>query len=173
MVDIIDDEDTREHTGSNPSPISNNESAEMDSSVEQLLGLDLKFQALYKMKEQIGKGSYGTVWTAWSVSEPEKVYAVKVIDRSKLKKKDVDSVFREVEILNELQDLPHVIPLIEFVQDLKSLYVVQFYAKGGDLFRRLSERQVFTEKDARDIAVTLFETLEVMHVKHKIVSATA
>lgn len=122
------------------------------------------------MQTQFSSGSYGTVWTANPVADPERVVAVKLIDRSKLKKKkDFDSVFREVEILRELQELPHVIPLVDFLPEPNFLYVVQFYAKGGDLFRRLSERQVFTEKDARDIAVTLFETLEVMHNKHNIV----
>jgi serine/threonine protein kinase len=47
--------------------------------------------------------------------------------------------------------------------------MVQFYAQGGDLFRRLTQRKQFTEKDARDIAVILFQTLEDMHTKYHIV----
>jgi serine/threonine protein kinase len=143
--------------------------SELEGSVEGLLGLNLQFKALYTMKTQFSQGSYGTVWTVSPVSNPDETYAVKVIDRTKLKKKDDDSVFREVQILKELQEIPHVIPLIEFLEEPKHLYVVQFYAKGGDLFRRLSDRKVYTEKDARDIATTLFETLDVMHTKHSVV----
>ena len=128
-----------------------------------------KFQSKYKLIQQFSSGSYGTVWEASPVSDSEKVYAVKIIDRSKLKKKDDESVFREVEIMRELQDLPHVIPLIDFLEEPQTLYITLFYARGGDLFRRLSEKQIFTEKDARDIAITLFETLDVMHSKHNVV----
>jgi serine/threonine protein kinase len=165
MVNATKDDD-KDNKG--PITSSDQDNVEMNSA-DSLLGSHLQFQALYKMKTQFSSGSYGTVWTASPVAEPEKVYAVKVIDRSKLKKKDFDSVFREVQILRELQDLPNVIPFIDFLQEPNFVYVVQFYAKGGDLFRRLSERKVFTEKDARDIAVTLFETLELMHNKYNIV----
>lgn len=127
------------------------------------------FANKYKVLEQIAKGSYGTVCTASPVEDPTTVYAVKIIDRTKLKEKDSDAVFREVAILQELQELPHVIPVIDFVEEPTKLYVIQFYAKGGDLFRRLTDRQVFTEKDARDIAVPIFETLQYMHEKHHIV----
>eukprot|EP00934_Nitzschia_sp_Nitz4_P003543 Nitzschia sp. Nitz4//scaffold322_size40381//37364//39639//NITZ4_007570-RA/size40381-augustus-gene-0.59-mRNA-1//-1//CDS//3329547857//3533//frame0 len=127
------------------------------------------YESKYKVIEQIAKGSYGTVCTTSPLDDPETIYAVKIIDRTKLKQKDSDSVFREVAVLRELRELPHVITVIDFIEEPSKLYVVQFYARGGDLFRRLTERQVFTEKDARDIAVPLFETLQYMHDKHHIV----
>lgn len=126
------------------------------------------FEKKYKVMRDIAKGSYGTVKTTSPVNDPETVYAVKIIDRTKLKKKDSDAVFREVEILRELLDLPNVIPIVEFIDEPTKLYVVQVYARGGDLFRRLTERATYTEKNARDIAIILFRTLEVMHTKHNI-----
>jgi calcium/calmodulin-dependent protein kinase I len=130
---------------------------------------DGPFSQKYTVKQEIAKGSYGTVYTTSPVDNPEVVYAVKIIDRSKLKKKDSDAVFREVEILRKLQELAHVIPIIDFVEEPGKLYVIQVYAKGGDLFRRLTERKAYTEKNARDIAIVLFKTLEDMHTKHHIV----
>ena len=38
-----------------------------------------------------------------------------------------------VEELRELQEIPHVIPLVDFVPEAERLYVVQFYARGGDV----------------------------------------
>lgn len=128
-----------------------------------------EFARKYHVIETIAKGSYGTVCTTNPTDDPDTIYAVKIIDKSKLKKKDSDAVFREVAILQELQELPHIIPVIDFVEDPSKLYVVQFYAKGGDLFRRLTEKQAYTEKDARDIAITLFDTLVYMHEKHQVV----
>lgn len=128
-----------------------------------------EFHSLYNMKSQFAKGSFGTVWTASSKSTSGEEYAVKVIDRSSLKEKDRESVFREAQIMKALQDLPHVIPLVDFIVEPNFLYMVQFYARGGDLFHRLTQRKQYTEKDARDIAIVLFETLDDMHTKHKVV----
>ncbi|KAL3894013.1 MAG: hypothetical protein SGARI_007874, partial [Bacillariaceae sp.] len=125
-----------------------------------------EFYRKYDMKNQFAKGSYGTVWTATPKEEPDNEYAVKVIDRTMLKEKDQLSVQREVEVLKELQDLPHVIPLVEFLEEPRYLYMVQFYARGGDLFRRLTKRKQYSELDARNIAVVLFETLDIMHSRN-------
>jgi len=135
--------------------------------VEQQNG-DHEFSALYTMKEQIAKGGYGTVWIANPISDKEKEYAVKVIDRNSLKEKDVQSVFREVEIMKELRAMPHVITIVDFLVETQYLYVVQFYARGGDLFYRLTKRKKYTEKCARDIALVLFQTLDDMHTKYHI-----
>jgi serine/threonine protein kinase len=125
-----------------------------------------EFYCKYNMKNQFAKGSYGTVWVATPKEDPDTEYAVKVIDRTLLKEKDQLSVQREVEVLKELQDLPNVIPLVEFLEEPRYLYMVQFYAQGGDLFRRLTKRQQYSELDARDIAVVLFDTLEIMHSRN-------
>jgi 5'-AMP-activated protein kinase catalytic alpha subunit len=137
--------------------------------VELLLGLNLHFMSLYKVKDKLGQGSYGTVWTAHPIDNEDETYAVKIIDRTKLKKRESEAVYREVEILQALKGLPHVIPIIDFLAEPRTFYVVQLYAKGGDLFQRLTQRKVYTEKDARDIAITLLETLDSMHTKHSIV----
>ena len=129
---------------------------------------DGHFAKKYTVMRDIAKGSYGVVKTARPLADPSMVFAVKIIDRKKLKKKDSDAVFMEVEILRELREVPNVIPIIDFVDEPSTLYVIQVYAKGGDLFRRLSERSTYTEKDARDLGVTLFKTLEIMHDKHNI-----
>ena len=145
----------------------NSECSDYDA-VGELLGLNLDFNALYNFQRQLGQGSYGTVWAASLVSDPKQVYAVKVIDRNNQKKRE-EAVFREVELLQELQDLRHVVPVIDFMVEPQSIYVVQQYARGGDLARRLAEKKFFTEQEVRSIAVTLFETLDVMHTKHAIV----
>ena len=128
------------------------------------------FESKYDKKDEIARGAYGVVYTAHPKDDPEKYYAVKVVDKSKMKKqKDIDAVFREAGYLKELRNLPNVIPFIDFFAEEQFLYVVLSYARGGDLFRRLTERRKFTEKDARDIGLVLFETLNIMHNKHKIV----
>lgn len=128
-----------------------------------------QFKDLYVMHEEVAKGGYGVVWKASPVSNNEEVYAVKVIDRKRLKEKDVQSVFREVEIMQELREMPHVVTIVDFIVETENLYVVQSFAGGGDLFYRLTKKKRYTEHCARDIALVLFQTLDDMHTKHKIV----
>jgi serine/threonine protein kinase len=129
-----------------------------------------KFDKLYKTENEVARGAYGVVFTARPKSDPQKVFAVKVVDKKKMKKqKDIDAVFLEVNYLKELKEIPSVITIHDFIAEERYLYVVLTYAQGGDLFMRLTEKRRFTEKDARDIVLVLFETLEVMHNKHQIV----
>jgi len=128
-----------------------------------------EFGTQYSLTAKIAKGNYGAVWIANPISDVEKEYAVKVIDRSKLKEQDVQAVFREVKIMEELKKNPHVISIVDFVVEPRYLYIVQVYAGGGDLFYRLTQRKQYTEKCARDIAIILFQTLDEMHTKYQIV----
>ena len=131
-----------------------------------------RFTDLYSKEQRLRSGSYGTVYTCKSKSDPNNVtYAVKVMDRSKLKEKKsaTDQVFREVKILHELTqshvpDTPwHIVRLVDFFIDPSYLFIVQHYAKGGDLFDRLTSRRQYTEKDARDVAQNLLEAVLFLH----------
>jgi serine/threonine protein kinase len=146
------------------------ESVQDGEDINRAIRAEGTFAERYNQMDEIARGAYGVVFTATSKSDPEKKYAVKVVDKTKMKKqKDIDAVFREAGFLQELRLLPHVVPIIDFIAEEQNLYVVLAYAKGGDLFHRLTEKRKFTEKDARDIAAVLFETLDVMHMKYSIV----
>jgi calcium/calmodulin-dependent protein kinase I len=130
------------------------------------------FADLYNQEKRLRSGSYGTVYTCRCKRKPEITYAVKIIERSKLKNKDVDSIFREVKILLELtqsssDDAPlHVVQLIDFFIEPSQMYMVQVFAAGGDVYDRLGSRQLYTEKDARGLAQNLIQTIHFLHT-HK------
>ena len=109
---------------------------DVDDSSSTKTSPDSGYYSKYIMKNQFAKGSYGTVWVASPKDDPETEYAVKVIDRSLLKEKDKESVQREVAVLKELQDLPHVIPLVEFllvvVVSLIVLFIMWLCSPRGD-----------------------------------------
>ena len=130
----------------------------------QLLTTDeFAFDDLYEVDEKLRSGSYGTVYKCHHKSEPSTPYAVKIMDKSRMKQKDNANVFRELAILRELRFLDHVISLIDFFQDESQLYMVQVLAEGGDVFDRLSQRQTYTEKDVRDLGLILLETVNSIH----------
>lgn len=128
------------------------------------------FAEMYKKDKCLRSGSYGTVYTCRHKRNPDTTYAVKIMDRTKLKPKDIANVFREVSILNELtqsnssDDTPlHVIQLVDFFVDHSSFYMVQVFAAGGDVFDRLTSRSQYTERDARDLARNLIQTIGYLH----------
>lgn len=124
----------------------------------------LKFEDSYTLTQRLRSGSYGIVFVTRHLGI-EADYAVKVIDRKKLKKKDDDSVFREVDILRQLMDCAGVIRLIDFYESPEKFYVVQEWAQGGDVFDKLAKRTTYTEKDARELSLVLLETMHTMHTR--------
>ena len=70
------------------------------------LNLDLpSFDVLYATDQRLRSGAFATVYTCHPILRPDETFAVKILDRTKLKPRDDDAVFREVELLKELQDI--------------------------------------------------------------------
>ncbi|KAG7370871.1 protein kinase [Nitzschia inconspicua] len=120
------------------------------------------FETDYKLEEKLRSGSYGTVYTTRHRKSNEE-FAVKVIDRTKLKEKDDLATFREIGIMKDLADVNNIVKLIDVYIVPETFYIVQVYARGGDVFDRLAKRVSYTEKDARDLGVILLEIMRDMH----------
>mmetsp|Transcript_26994 Transcript_26994/g.64447 ORF Transcript_26994/g.64447 Transcript_26994/m.64447 type:complete len:510 (+) Transcript_26994:94-1623(+) len=116
----------------------------------------------YSLDEKLNSGSYGTVYTTTNYKSRDE-YAVKVVDRSKLKEKDDKATFREIGIMKDIVDLPNVVRLVDVYVVPEYFYIVQVYARGGDVFDRLAMRVSYTEKDGRDLSIILLETMLAMH----------
>jgi len=137
------------------------------TSVTARLGLGMEFKRQYKITDKLGRGAFGSVWKAGHTSTGYLV-AVKVIDRRKLKAKDDQAVFREVEVLKELKSHPHIVSLIDFFETSETFHVVLELASGGDLMRRITKRKRYTEQDARALAKNFLTAIEHIH-SHSIV----
>eukprot|EP00980_Cylindrotheca_fusiformis_P016948 scaffold5159_cov112-Cylindrotheca_fusiformis.AAC.2 len=125
-----------------------------------------RFDQDYNLGRELRTGSYGTVFTTRHKNTNEE-YAVKIIDRTKLKLKDDMNTLREISIMKDLSDLPNIVKLVDVYEDPETFYMVQVFAEGGDVFDRLAKRTAYTEGDARQLSKTLLETLNCMH-KRKI-----
>lgn len=123
----------------------------------------LKFEDHYILKDQLAKGSFGTVFATQHVETGRDDFVVKVIERSRLSAKDKDLVKREVSILKECRDIVNIVQLIDFYDAPEKYYVVQVRAKGGDVFERLSGQNTYNEKQARDLAYHLLQAMKALH----------
>jgi serine/threonine protein kinase len=122
-----------------------------------------QYEDYYAKEQKLRSGSYGTVYTCHHKDDPLTTYAVKIMDRSKLKKKDDDAVFREVSVLRKCSELENVVRVIDFFVEPSFLYLVQVFAAGGDVFDRLAGRQTYTEADARNLSYLLLKTISDLH----------
>jgi len=127
---------------------------------------DQSFDNDYSIRDRLRSGSYGVVYTTKHKKTGEE-FAVKIIDRAKLKEKDDRGTFREIKIMKDLIDVDNIVQLVDIYITQKHFHIVQAYAKGGDVFDRLAKRVSYSEMDARFLSVILMKTMREMH-KRKI-----
>lgn len=86
---------------------------------------------------KLGVGTFATVYLVRHIIN-DKLYSLKVIQKQRLKETCQESyVFRERDIMLMLVESQFVTALYATLQDSKSLYFVQQFVPGGDLFTLL------------------------------------
>ena len=88
--------------------------------------------------------------------------AVKIINRRALSKGDEIALRQEVSILMSL-DHPNIVKAIDFFEASTHFYFVLEYLSGGELFERLLEKSVYSEEDARNVALMIANALKYCH----------
>ena len=85
----------------------------------------------FRFKKLLGEGSYGKVYKAQRISD-DQIYALKVIDVSKLTNREIEDAVNEIRLLASVVS-PFILGFYEaFHEDEKQLCIVTEYAKLGD-----------------------------------------
>jgi serine/threonine protein kinase len=87
---------------------------------------------VYDIISTIGVGNSSVCKLARNRTTNNKV-AIKCIRKSKLNQNQLSRVYREIEIMKEL-DHPNIIKLIQVMESQSMLYLVTDYAANGELF---------------------------------------
>lgn len=133
------------------------------------------FNDLYRMKEKIRDGEVGhTVWkgvklmlneNGTKMESKKKYYAIKEVKRNvgaiQMSTED-GKVLNEVSILQSLSHY-HVVQLFDFMEEANHFYLVMELMGGGDLFERIVTKEMYTEKDAREVAKALLSAVDYIH----------
>jgi calcium/calmodulin-dependent protein kinase I len=119
------------------------------------------FTDKYLIGEILGQGGYSVVRKATRLSD-KLLVAVKIFTRSELPRGDESQVRSELEILLSL-DHPNIVKVLDFFEEDQYFYIVLEYMSGGELFDRLMEKDMFTEGEARDLAVSIFKAIKYCH----------
>merc|ERR1711892_1224241 len=122
-----------------------------------------EMHALYAVKEEIGRGGFGVVYAAERKSDGLEV-AVKEVS------KDMDTLTNnnvplEVALMQQVNDVPGVIKLLDYFDTTDSFYIVMERFTSKDLFDFISEQGPLPEALARDLFMQLVDTVSECHDK--------
>ncbi|KAM5279700.1 serine/threonine-protein kinase DCLK3 [Ctenodactylus gundi] len=117
----------------------------------------------YEAGRVIGDGNFAVVKECRH-RETRQVYAMKIIDKSKLKGKE-DIIDSEIRIIQSLCH-PNIVKLHEVYETEAEIFLIMEYVQGGDLFDAIIESVKFPEPEAALLIMDLCKALVHMHDKN-------
>ena len=118
--------------------------------------------AQFSMGEKLGEGTFGTVRIATHILTGERV-AVKVLDRSRIREQaDKTRIEREIEVLKRLHHA-NIIQLYSVINTNYTIYIVQEYASGKELFNYITSKKRLDDKEACKYFQQIISGIEYIH----------
>eukprot|EP01114_Cavostelium_apophysatum_P003103 TRINITY_DN1283_c0_g1_i1.p1 TRINITY_DN1283_c0_g1~~TRINITY_DN1283_c0_g1_i1.p1 ORF type:complete len:492 (+),score=179.30 TRINITY_DN1283_c0_g1_i1:41-1477(+) len=115
----------------------------------------------YDLGKVIGRGAFSVVKIGIRKSNGKK-YAVKIISKKLIDKKELTLLEREIDIMQKLQH-PNIIQLVEVVDTPETLYLVLEFASGGELFDAIINKGSYSELEAAKIVRQILEAISFVH----------
>ncbi|KAG9355556.1 hypothetical protein JZ751_000394 [Albula glossodonta] len=116
----------------------------------------------YEIGRIIGDGNFAVVREC-KLRETNIPYAMKIIDKEKLKGKE-HMIQNEISIVRSLSH-PHVVKLLRDYETEDQIYLVMELVPGGDLFDAITEKVKFSETQASLMVRDVCEALAYIHSK--------
>ncbi|KAJ6433300.1 hypothetical protein OIU84_017069 [Salix udensis] len=115
----------------------------------------------YEVGRLLGQGTFAKVYFARSISTNQSV-AIKVIDKEKVLKAGlVNQIKREISIMRLVRH-PNILELYEVLATKSKVYFVMEYAKGGELFDKVSKGRI-KERTAQKYFQQLINAVDFCH----------
>lgn len=115
----------------------------------------------YDIEGTLGKGNFAVVKLARHRVTNTQV-AIKIIDKTRLDRANLEKIYREVQIMKRLRH-PHIIRLYQVMETKDMIYIVTEYARNGELFDYLSARGRLSEEEARSKFLQILSAVEYCH----------
>merc|ERR1711934_312287 len=120
------------------------------------------FHAKYTVKEQLGKGGFGVVYSAVRRSDGLEV-AVKEVSKDEKVMLGSDNMPLEVALMQQLQDVPGVIKLLDYFEMNHCYFIVMERFHCKDLFDFISEQGPLPETLTKDLFKQILQTIMGCH----------
>jgi serine/threonine protein kinase len=122
------------------------------------------FLHFYRKEDQLGQGTFATVFRCVH-KRTGLAYAVKQVDKKIFTQAEAATLKDEINALKYLRGAPFIIRLFDVFEEGNITYLVLEEMKGGDLLHRIAEKEVYTEREARDVCKALFSAVNFCHKK--------
>ena len=115
----------------------------------------------FELKEDIGEGNFGKVkFCIYKKTGDE--FAVKIINKKKIKDKMKNSFFKENEIATKFNHI-NVIYVFRIIEDIENFYLLMEYCQRGELFDYIVQHQRLSENEAAIFFYQLINGVEYIH----------
>jgi len=129
---------------------------------------DEGFDNIYEVDESnyIGTGKFAVVHLCWRRTQPEKRYALKVINTRVGDMASLNRIREEIQILQILGNHPGMVSLVDVDETLPgNIRLVLELCEGGELYDRIQQKQYYAENEAKVCCRNLLEAVAYIHSK--------
>jgi serine/threonine protein kinase len=121
-----------------------------------------KYVGDYLLLKTIGQGTFGKVKVGEHIVTQQQV-AIKVIEKANVKThKQRNSVQREVRLMKLLHH-PHIVEVMDIIENHDHIYIIMEYASGGELFDYIVSHGMVKEKEARVFFRQILSAVDYCH----------
>ena len=122
------------------------------------------FQNFFTIGERLGEGNSSSIYECIRKSTQQQ-YAVKQIKITDLDKAGRKTLRDEIAALKLLRGGPHIIRLYDVFEEPEYKYLIFDRMRGGNLLARIVEKEVYTEREARQVCRIAFTAMDYCHRK--------
>lgn len=116
---------------------------------------------IFDIQEKLGSGNFAVVKKAVRRTNGQ-VVALKIVKKSTLKPKELETIHDEVEIMQRI-DHPNCVRLFDIYESSEKLYMAMEFLQGGELFERIVQKEKFSEHEAAEAIKQICEGLKNLH----------